>query len=288
MKYIEEKMVYQFNRVISLCSNEIIDSRSLFFRYGCAMEERSIDTKDRPVLPNELLSLIAFHSPDPKTFLKLLTTHRAFTVSLSEKEKVVQRFSKVYEEIENRKGRTYLSRGYKLLNGKKHGFHSVFLLEKTYIEQKYRELTQQLNQSGLFSPMSEMKSKRKEILVLVGQYNNNKKHGEWVSWWHSGWLEKRVHYDNDELHGKYEEWSNPFGRGKSFLYEGQYHKNEKHGVWKKWYDGRLLIEESFVYGKRDGLYTSWDRDGRIREKGHYMMNKRVGIWEYYNKDGTFA
>jgi TonB family protein len=49
--------------------------------------------------------------------------------------------------------------------------------------------------------------------------------------------------------------------------------------------GNLLMEGSYLNGKRNGYFTFYYDNGRVRNKGNYENNRRVGKWEYYYYNG---
>ena len=49
--------------------------------------------------------------------------------------------------------------------------------------------------------------------------------------------------------------------------------------------GNLLMEGSYLNGKRNGSFTFYFNNGKVKNKGKYENNRRVGKWEYYYNNG---
>lgn len=67
---------------------------------------------------------------------------------------------------------------------------------------------------------------------------------------------------------------------------GKYEDGEREGVWSSWYrDGTLRSECRYKDGKRHGFYQTWFKNGKLRFKGQYHHGKRTGEWKFYDKNG---
>ncbi|MDY0197823.1 MAG: TonB family protein [Tenuifilaceae bacterium] len=49
--------------------------------------------------------------------------------------------------------------------------------------------------------------------------------------------------------------------------------------------GNLLMEGSYLNGKRNGAFTFYYSNGEIKNKGQYKNNRRDGKWEFYYNNG---
>lgn len=68
--------------------------------------------------------------------------------------------------------------------------------------------------------------------------------------------------------------------------KGRYDKKGRmQGVWKWFYeDGHLWREENYVNGKREGLLTDYNEEGKIIMQGIFVENKKEGTWDYETPD----
>ncbi|GAA4850548.1 hypothetical protein [Algivirga pacifica] len=49
--------------------------------------------------------------------------------------------------------------------------------------------------------------------------------------------------------------------------------------------GQLLMEGSYVEGKKEGLFRFFSEEGKLWKEGNYVDNKRSGRWLYYHPNG---
>ena len=77
---------------------------------------------------------------------------------------------------------------------------------------------------------------------------NDKKHGEYKSWWKDGTLSEHYYYENGELHGEYKSW---------------------------YYNGTLWEHCYYEHGKRHGEYKGWWSNGTLREHCHYENGELI-------------
>ncbi len=59
----------------------------------------------------------------------------------------------------------------------------------------------------------------------------------------------------------------------------------KQGPWEIYSDSVLISKGSFVNGKPDGLWTSWYKNGQMKEEGHYKKGVKNGMWVEWYQDG---
>lgn len=61
----------------------------------------------------------------------------------------------------------------------------------------------------------------------------------------------------------------------------------KHGPSRTWYDdGGRWIEEAFVEGRREGLFTEYHRNGKKAREGRYAADERDGAWTTWYENGN--
>jgi antitoxin component YwqK of YwqJK toxin-antitoxin module len=188
-------------------------------------------------LPNELLSLIAYHSPDPKTFYTLVTTSREFGIPESQKKEVVNRFLIPFEKIKKK----VVIYGFKLPNGKRHGkfskrYNGKLKNEGHYLNGQKEGLWKSWYMNGQ--------------LGSEGDYSNGQKEGPWKVWYANGQLLCEGLYSNGKPEGEWKRW---YTNGQLF-YEGHYSNGQQEGLWKVWHDnGQLASECDYSNGKQEDL-----------------------------------
>lgn len=73
----------------------------------------------------------------------------------------------------------------------------------------------------------------------------------------------------------------------SIVEEGDYKRNRKTGIWKKyWPNGNQKSEILYKNGRSTGPYTTYHSTGNIDEKGTMQGGMLVGSFEMYYPDGT--
>ncbi len=145
------------------------------------------------------------------------------------------------------------------------------------------------------------------VEVVVGQYDNNKKVGEWISKFNNGDIRKKENYKDGYLHGKYEKW-HPNGvkwevsKYKNNSLDGlslTYHSNGKLSSTINYKESKIVGEvEAFhpngqkksigqyVSGKKDGLWKEWYVNKQLKSSKIYKKNKLQGKFEEWFGSGT--
>jgi antitoxin component YwqK of YwqJK toxin-antitoxin module len=136
-------------------------------------------------------------------------------------------------------------------------------------------------------------------VIAMGQYENGKQSGRWVSRRPNGTLFDEVHYRNGLRHGP---WRADHANGKPEV-RGEYWNGEQHGHWTWWHDnGVKKAESQYARGKEVGRSREWDEEGAvvsdigydadephghylvvstlsmIQVEGNYVHGKREGLW----------
>lgn len=97
-----------------------------------------------------------------------------------------------------------------------------------------------------YHPTGEFKAK--------GKYTNDKRTGEWIFYYTNGQTEQKGKYDK---------------------------KGKTQGDWKWYYEsGKLLREEIYSNGLRNGIMTEYTEEGKIITQGEYVDDMREGLWFY--------
>ena len=91
-------------------------------------------------------------------------------------------------------------------------------------------------------------------------------------------------YRGDSLlrHGKFEF----FVRDSIKIEEGMFHKDEREGEWKEYFDSGLkktLV--NYLSGKRNGKAYAWYENGRIKIEGYFTDGKRNGMFTRFDSAG---
>jgi antitoxin component YwqK of YwqJK toxin-antitoxin module len=62
----------------------------------------------------------------------------------------------------------------------------------------------------------------------------------------------------------------------------------KNGEAKYYYKGNIImIEQTYVNGKLEGISRSFYENGRVESVGNYNNNTENGAWNYFKEDGSF-
>jgi antitoxin component YwqK of YwqJK toxin-antitoxin module len=140
-----------------------------------------------------------------------------------------------------------------------------------------------------------------------GQTVNNKREGEWKTFYSNGKIKALENYKNDTLEGSNFSYG-PNGnlRAKSFYHKGimidsfiMYHSNgqinlaewkdeagKSQGIFKIFYEsGRLSQIGKHKDGHLDDTSKTYYENGKIKEIEFYKDRKRNGTWLYYSDEG---
>jgi antitoxin component YwqK of YwqJK toxin-antitoxin module len=93
-----------------------------------------------------------------------------------------------------------------------------------------------------------------------------------------------VHENQTIKNGKWKE----FNKHAVLIAEGNYIDNQKHGLWREYYDhtGTLMIEEHYNLGLMHGRFTSFYPDGQKFSEGEFINGAREGYFKVYDERGT--
>ncbi len=66
-----------------------------------------------------------------------------------------------------------------------------------------------------------------------------------------------------------------------------YVNGKKEGLWRLWHrNGNLHMEGSKVDGIKDGQHKEYFENGKLKLEEHYDLGKKVGKWLEYRSDGS--
>lgn len=97
--------------------------------------------------------------------------------------------------------------------------------------------------------------------VMVGDYVDDVRQGEWSHYAKDGRLRSRGGYVDGELDGDWI-WYRADGR---LMQRGGFRRGVKHGVWERWdAAGRPIDRGSYDTGRKTGEWQAFDADGNIK------------------------
>jgi uncharacterized protein len=71
--------------------------------------------------------------------------------------------------------------------------------------------------------------------------------------------------------------------------EGAIKNNDRHGIWKQWYEnGELWVEESYSEGVKNGEFTVYYPSGKKNYSGTYEYGVPAGQWKFWNEAGEIV
>lgn len=117
-------------------------------------------------------------------------------------------------------------------------------------------------------------------LQSEGDFENNKRNGEWINYYPSGNVASKGRYENDVPAGK---WEYYFEDG-NVSATGQYLGGQREGYWSSFStSGEKESDATYVNGT--GEYREYYKSGKLKTKGLIIDNHRHGHWEYYYETG---
>lgn len=117
-------------------------------------------------------------------------------------------------------------------------------------------------------------------LQSEGEYQNGKRHGEWLNYFSTGQVASKGHYENDLPVGQ---WEYYFDDG-TVSSSGEYLGGVKTGSWKTMNSNGTLKSEA-VLNKGTGDYREYYPSGKLKIKGKIFDGQKEGKWDYYYEDG---
>ena len=121
-----------------------------------------------------------------------------------------------------------------------------------------------------------------------GVYKENRSIGTWMGYWENGQLASKVIYSDEGAIISNTEYHN----NGQLKMDANYTKNgDFTGNLNIYYeDGTLFTSQEFdALGNKQGVYTSFYKNGSIKEQGKYAgidYFKKKGAWKSFYKDGT--
>lgn len=96
-------------------------------------------------------------------------------------------------------------------------------------------------------------------------------------------MELSTAVDQRIKNGKWKE----FNKHAVLIAEGIYIDNNKHGLWREYYDhtGTIMIEEHYSHGIMHGRFTSYYPAGQKFSEGEFFNGSREGYFKVYDERG---
>lgn len=112
-------------------------------------------------------------------------------------------------------------------------------------------------------------------------YLNSKKSGLEITWYKNGDIESVTTWLNGKKHGLCQF----FLCGMSLGNESYYVEGREEGIWRRYFDNKLMKEFTTSNGKLNGPYTSWYTNGQMESQGHYSNGYMHGKWQKWQQNG---
>jgi|GEM_PF-1749712 len=135
----------------------------------------------------------------------------------------------------------------------------------------------------------------------VGKYKNFKRDGLWTIYYEDGSYEERYYKDGTlekeiikyningviikkitVIDGKKEGKCIEYDSNGNIVFECFYKDDELDGIFKRYSNNKVILEENYKNGILDGKFTLFSNSGKIIIDGFYKDGKREGEWSYNN------
>jgi len=106
--------------------------------------------------------------------------------------------------------------------------------------------------------------------VMIGDYVDGVRQGEWRHYSADGRLRSRGHYDDGQLDGEWT-WYRANGR---VMQTGGFRRGSKHGIWERWNDaGEPLDRGRYDDGRKAGTWETFHPDGSVRKTTEHRSRR---------------
>lgn len=116
-------------------------------------------------------------------------------------------------------------------------------------------------------------------LMYTGQFVNDKPVGEWVRFHENGKIKAQISYNGDRASAQL------FDNQEKLIAQGVYINQEKEGTWKYFNNGRLVSEENFAHGVKNGICRTFYETGEILEESEWKNDKQDGKYQLFYTNG---
>lgn len=106
-------------------------------------------------------------------------------------------------------------------------------------------------------------------------------HGEYISFFMNGTMEKKGSYEEGLPEGK---WAYYYENGNQKM-EGELEAGEPNGYWTYYFEnGKKKMEGEMIGNRRDGDWLIYYQNGAVKRQGVFVDGMRKGLWFYYYED----
>jgi antitoxin component YwqK of YwqJK toxin-antitoxin module len=118
-------------------------------------------------------------------------------------------------------------------------------------------------------------------LIYEGEFKDGKPVGEWTRYHETGQVKAKIRYsDNSDS-----AYVRLFDKRSSKIAEGYYINEKKTGKWTYYSNGKVISEENFLNGEKDGLSRNFYTSGEILDETEWRNGKKEGKYQAYFKGG---
>jgi len=116
-------------------------------------------------------------------------------------------------------------------------------------------------------------------LLYEGQFKDDKPIGEWKRYHPGGQLKALIEYHGDTAYTQlFDVWKNKVA-------EGAYVNERKEGLWKIFNQNRLVADETYVGGIKNGVAHRYYDTGEVMEETHWQNGEQNGDYKVFFKNG---
>lgn len=116
-------------------------------------------------------------------------------------------------------------------------------------------------------------------LLYEGQFKDGKPVGEWKRYHSGGQLKAQIEYRGDTA------FTQLFDVWKNKLAEGAFVNEQKEGLWKIFNQNRLIADESYTAGVKNGEAHRYYDSGEVMEVAHWQNGEQDGDYQVLFKSG---
>ena len=143
---------------------------------------------------------------------------------------------------------------------------------------------------------------------IDGEFDKGKKEGCWSFYGEEGFLDKKINYHLDSLHGEYivyytdgqintagnyldgmknGQWTWNLPENKGVEMKGAFENNLQEGAWEYYYSsGELSYLANYKKGLRSGEWSYFYKDSTLYRQGDFSNDLKEGKWKTWYEDGT--
>ncbi len=116
-------------------------------------------------------------------------------------------------------------------------------------------------------------------LIYEGQFKDDKPVGEWKRYHPGGQLKALIEYKGDTA------FTQLFDVWRKKVAEGNFVNQKKEGVWKIYKENRVVADEEYRLGLKNGVSHRYYETGEVMEEKYWINNKEEGNYQVFYKNG---